>query len=133
MNLITFDLETFTMDKFRFIKIHTWIGSLGHKQQQQQQQQQQQISLKLADEKEISLLYKPQSQARILIVTYLWSINEPGGGSQKPFYFNQEQSRPQILKNIRPVFKVVVKKPAVFNQMTNVLLALLPGVIKMEI
>ena len=132
MNLITFDLETFTMDKFRFIKIHTWIGSLGHKQQQQQQQQQQ-ISLKLADEKEISLLYKPQSQARILIVTYLWSINEPGGGSQKPFYFNQEQSRPQILKNIRPVFKAVVKKPAVFNQMTNVLLALLPGVIKMAI
>ena len=131
MNLITFDLETFTMDKFRFIKIHTWIGSLGHKQQQQQQQQQ--ISLKLADEKEISLLYKPQSQARILIVTYLWSINEPGGGSQKPFYFNQEQSRPQILKNIRPVFKAVVKKPAVFNQMTNVLLALLPGVIKMAI
>lgn len=129
MNLITFDLETFTMDKFRFIKIHTWIGSLGHKQQQQQQQ----ISLKLADEKEISLLYKPQSQARILIVTYLWSINEPGGGSQKPFYFNQEQSRPQILKNIRPVFKAVVKKPAVFNQMTNVLLALLPGVIKMAI
>lgn len=128
MNLITFDLETFTMDKFRFIKIHTWIGSLGHKQQQQQQ-----ISLKLADEKEISLLYKPQSQARILIVTYLWSINEPGGGSQKPFYFNQEQSRPQILKNIRPVFKAVVKKPAVFNQMTNVLLALLPGVIKMAI
>ena len=132
MNLITFDLETFTMDKFRFIKIHTWIGSLGHKQQQQQQQQQQ-ISLKLADEKEISLLYKPQSQTRILIVTYLWSINEPGGGSQKPFYFNQEQSRPQILKNIRPVFKAVVKKPAVFNQMTNVLLALLPGVIKMAI
>ena len=131
MNLITFDLETFTMDKFRFIKIHTWIGSLGHKQQQQQQQQQ--ISLKLADEKEISLLYKPQSQVRILIVTYLWSINEPGGGSQKPFYFNQEQSRPQILKNIRPVFKAVVKKPAVFNQMTNVLLALLPGVIKMAI
>ena len=128
MNLITFDLETFTMDKFRFIKIHTWIGSLGHKQQQQQQ-----ISLKLADEKEISLLYKPQSQARILIVTYLWSINEPGGGSQKPFYFNQEQSRPQTLKNIRPVFKAVVKKPAVFNQMTNVLLALLPGVIKMAI
>ena len=128
MNLITFDLETFTMDKFRFIKIHTWIGSLGHKQQQQQQ-----ISLKLADEKEISLLYKPQSQARILIVTYLWSINEPGGGSQKPFYFNQEQSRPQILKNIRPVFKAVVKKPDVFNQMTNVLLALLPGVIKMAI
>ena len=128
MNLITFDLETFTMDKFRFIKIHTWIGSLGHKQQQQQQ-----ISLKLADEKEISLLYKPQSQARILIVTYLRSINEPGGGSQKPFYFNQEQSRPQILKNIRPVFKAVVKKPAVFNQMTNVLLALLPGVIKMAI
>ena len=128
MNLITFDLETFIMDKFRFIKIHTWIGSLGHKQQQQQQ-----ISLKLADEKEISLLYKPQSQARILIVTYLWSINEPGGGSQKPFYFNQEQSRPQILKNIRPVFKAVVKKPAVFNQMTNVLLALLPGVIKMAI
>lgn len=128
MNLITFDLETFTMDKFRFIKIHTWIGSLGHKQQQQQQ-----ISLKLADEKEISLLYKPQSQARILIVTYLWSINEPGGGSQKPFYFNQEQSRPQILKNIRPVFKAVVKKPAVFNQMTNVLLALSPGVIKMAI
>lgn len=128
MNLITFDLETFTMDKFRFIKIHTWIGSLGHKQQQQQQ-----ISLKLADEKEISLLYKPQSQARILIVTYLWSINEPGGGSQKPFYFNQEQSRLQILKNIRPVFKAVVKKPAVFNQMTNVLLALLPGVIKMAI
>ena len=128
MNLITFDLETFTMDKFRFIKIHTWIGSLGHKQQQQQQ-----ISLKLADEKEISLLYKPQSQARILIVTYLWSINEPGGGSQKPFYFNQEQSRPQILKNIRPVFKAVVKKPAVFNQMTNVLLTLLPGVIKMAI
>lgn len=128
MNFITFDLETFTMDKFRFIKIHTWIGSLGHKQQQQQQ-----ISLKLADEKEISLLYKPQSQARILIVTYLWSINEPGGGSQKPFYFNQEQSRPQILKNIRPVFKAVVKKPAVFNQMTNVLLALLPGVIKMAI
>lgn len=128
MNLITFDLETFTMDKFRFIKIHTWIGSLGHKQQQQQQ-----ISLKLADEKEISLLYKPESQARILIVTYLWSINEPGGGSQKPFYFNQEQSRPQILKNIRPVFKAVVKKPAVFNQMTNVLLALLPGVIKMAI
>ena len=128
MNLITFDLETFTMDKFRFIKIHTWIGSLGHKQQQQQQ-----ISLKLADEKEISLLYKPQSQARILIVTYLWSINEPGGGSQKPFYFNQEQSRPQILKNIRPVFKAVVKKPAIFNQMTNVLLALLPGVIKMAI
>ena len=131
MNLITFDLETFTMDKFRFIKIHTWIGSLGQKQQQQQQQQQ--ISLKLADEKEISLLYKPQSQARILIVTYLWSINEPGGGSQKPFYFNQEQSRPQILKNIRPVFKAVVKKPAVFNQMTNVLLALSPGVIKMAI
>ena len=128
MNLITFDLETFTMDKFRFIKIHTWIGSLGHKQQQQQQ-----ISLELADEKEISLLYKPQSQARILIVTYLWSINEPGGGSQKPFYFNQEQSRPQILKNIRPVFKAVVKKPAVFNQMTNVLFALLPGVIKMAI
>ena len=128
MNLITFDLETFTMDKFRFIKIHTWIGSLGHKQQQQQQ-----ISLKLADEKEISLLYKPQSQARILIVTYLWSINEPGGGSQRPFYFNQEQSRLQILKNIRPVFKAVVKKPAVFNQMTNVLLALLPGVIKMAI
>lgn len=126
MNLITFDLETFTMDKFRFIKIHTWIGSLGHKQQQQ-------ITLKLVDEKEISLLYKPQSQARILIVTYLWSINEPGGGSQKPFYFNQEQSRPQILKNIRPVFKAVVKKPAVFNQMTNVLLALLPGVIKMAI
>ena len=132
MNLITFDLETFTMDQFRFIKIHTWIESLGHKQQQQQQQQQQ-ISLKLADEKEISLLYKPQSQARILIVYYLWSINEPGGGSQKPFYFNQEQSRPQILKNIRPVFKAVVKKPAVFNQMTNVLLALLPGVIKMAI
>ena len=104
---------------------------MGHKQQQQQQQQQ--ISLKLADEKEISLLYKPQSQVRILIVTYLWSINEPGGGSQKPFYFNQEQSRPQILKNIRPVFKAVVKKPAVFNQMTNVLLALLPGVIKMAI
>ena len=129
MNLITFDLETFTMDKFRFIKIHTWIGSLGHKQQQQQQQ----ISLKLADEKEISLLYKPQSQTRILIVYYLWSINEPGGRSQKPFYFNQEQSRPQILKNIRPVFKAVVKKPAVFNQMTNVLLALLPGVIKMAI
>ena len=51
MNLITFDLETFTTDKFRFIKIHTWIGSLGHKQQQQQQQQQQQISLKLVDEK----------------------------------------------------------------------------------
>ena len=132
MNLITFDLETFTMDKFRFIKIHTWIGSLGHKQQQQQQQQQQ-ITLKLVDEKEISLLYKPQSQARILIVYYLWSINEPGGRSQKPFYFNQEQSRPQILKNIRPVFKAVVKKPAVFNQMTNVLLALLPGVIKMAI
>lgn len=128
MNLITFDLETFTMDKFRFIKIHTWIGSLGHKQQQQQQ-----ISLKLADEKEISLFYKPQSQARILIVTYLWSINEPGGRSQKPFYFNQEQSRPQILKNIRPVFKAVVKKPAVFNQMTNVLLTLLPRVIKMAI
>lgn len=126
MNLITFDLETFTMDKFRFIKIHTWIGSLGHKQQQQ-------ITLKLVDEKEISLLYKPQSQARILIVYYLWSINEPGGRSQKPFYFNQEQSRPQILKNIRPVFKAVVKKPAVFNQMTNVLLALLPGVIKMAI
>ena len=116
------------MDKFRFIKIHTWIGSLGHKQQQQQQ-----ITLKLADEKEISLFYKPQSQARILIVYYLWSINEPGGRSQKPFYFNQEQSRPQILKNIRPVFKAVVKKPAVFNQMTNVLLALLPGVIKMAI
>ena len=131
MNLITFDLETFTMDKFRFIKIHTWIGSLGHKQQEQQQQQQ--ITLKLADEKEISLFYKPQSQARILIVYYLWSINEPGGRSQKPFYFNQEQSRPQILKNIRPVFKAVVKKPAVFNQMTNVLLALLPGVIKMAI
>ena len=131
MNLITFDLETFTMDKFRFIKIHTWIGSLGHKQQQQQQQQQ--ITLKLVDEKEISLLYKPQSQARILIVYYLWSINEPGGRSQKPFYFNQEQSRPQILKNIRPVFNAVVKKPAVFNQMTNVLLALLPGVIKMAI
>ena len=128
MNLITFDLETFTMDKFRFIKIHTWIGSLGHKQQQQQQ-----ITLKLADEKEISLFYKPQSQARILIVYYLWSINEPGGRPQKPFYFNQEQSRPQILKNIRPVFKAVVKKPAVFNQMTNVLLALLPGVIKMAI
>ena len=128
MNLITFDLETFTMDKFRFIKIHTWIGSLGHKQQQQQQ-----ITLKLVDEKEISLLYKPQSHARILIVTYLRSINEPGGRSQKPFYFNQEQSRPQILKNIRPVFKAVVKKPAVFNQMTNVLLALLPGVIKMAI
>ena len=128
MNLITFDLETFTMDKFRFIKIHTWIGSLGHKQQQQQQ-----ITLKLADEKEISLFYKPQSQARILIVYYLWSINEPGGRSQKPFYFNQEQSRPQILKNIRPVFKAVVKKPAVFNQMTNVLLALLPRVIKMAI
>lgn len=127
MNLITFDLETFTMDKFRFVKIHTWIGSLGHKQQQQQ------ITLKLVDEKEISLLYKPQSHARILIVTYLWSINEPGGRSQKPFYFNQEQSRPQILKNIRPVFKAVVKKPAVFNQMTNVLLALLPGVIKMAI
>lgn len=126
MNLITFDLETFTMDKFRFIKIHTWIGSLGHKQQQQ-------ITLKLVDEKEISLLYKPQSQARILIVYYLWSINEPGGRSQKPFYFNQEQSRPQILKNIRPVFNAVVKKPAVFNQMTNVLLALLPGVIKMAI
>ena len=133
MNLITFDLETFTMEKFRFIKIHTWIGSLGHKQQQQQQQQQQQITLKLVDEKEISLLYKPQSQARILIVYYLWSINEPGGRSQKPFYFNQEQSRPQILKKIRPVFKAVVKKPAVFNQMTNVLLALLPGVIKMAI
>ena len=133
MNLITFDLETFTMDKFRFIKIHTWIGSLGHKQQQQQQQQQQQITLKLVDEKEISLLYKPQSHARILIVTYLRSINEPGGRSQKPFYFNQEQSRPQILKNIRPVFKAVVKKPAVFNQMTNILLALLPGVIKMAI
>ena len=131
MNLITFDLETFTMDKFRFIKIHTWIGSLGHKQQQQQQQQQ--ITLKLADEKEISLFYKPQSQARILIVYYLWSINEPGGRSQKPFYFNQEQSRPQILKNIRPVFKAVVKKPAVFNQMTNVLLTLLPRVIKMAI
>ena len=131
MNLITFDLETFTMDKFRFIKIHTWIGSLGHKQQQQQQQQQ--ITLKLVDEKEISLLYKPQSQARILIVYYLWSINEPGGRSQKPFYFNQEQSRPQILKNIRPVFKAVGKKPAVFNQMTNVLLALLPGVIKTAI
>ena len=131
MNLITFDLETFTMDKFRFIKIHTWIGSLGHKQQQQQQQQQ--ITLKLAHEKEISLFYKPQSQARILIVYYLWSINEPGGRSQKPFYFNQEQSRPQILKNIRPVFKAVVKKPAVFNQMTNVLLALLPRVIKMAI
>lgn len=129
MNLITFDLETFTMDKFRFIKIHTWIGSLGHKQQQQQQQ----ITLKLADEKEISLFYKPQSQTRILIVYYLWSINEPGGRSQKPFYFNQEQSRPQILKNIRPVFKAVVKKPAVFNQMTHVLLALLPGVIKMAI
>ena len=129
MNLITFDLETFTMDKFRFIKIHTWIGSLGHKQQQQQQQ----ITLKLADEKEISLFYKPQSQTRILIVYYLWSINEPGGRSQKPFYFNQEQSRPQILKNIRPVFKAVVKKPAVFNQMTNVLLTLLPGVIKMAI
>ena len=129
MNLITFDLETFTMDKFRFIKIHTWIGRLGHKQQQQQQQ----ITLKLADEKEISLFYKPQSQTRILIVYYLWSINEPGGRSQKPFYFNQEQSRPQILKNIRPVFKAVVKKPAVFNQMTNVLLALLPGVIKMAI
>ena len=132
MNLITFDLETFTMDKFRFIKIHTSIESLGHIQQQQQQQQQQ-ITLKLVDEKEISLLYKPQSQARILIVYYLWSINEPGGRSQKPFYFNQEQSRPQILKNIRPVFKAVVKKPAVFNQMTNVLLALLPGVIKMAI
>ena len=129
MNLITFDLETFTMDKFRFIKIHTWIGSLGHKQQQQQQQ----ITLKLVDKKEISLLYKPQSHARILIVTYLRSINEPGGRSQKPFYFNQEQSRPQILKNIRPVFKAVVKKPAVFNQMTNVLLALLPGVINMAI
>ena len=131
MNLITFDLETFTMDKFRFIKIYTWIRRLGHKQQQQQQQQQ--ITLKLVDEKEISLLYKPQSHARILIVTYLRSINEPGGRSQKPFYFNQEQSRPQILKNIRPVFKAVVKKPAVFNQMTNVLLALLPGVIKMAI
>ena len=57
MNLITFDLETFTMDQFRFIKIHTWIESLGHKQQQQQQQQ---ITLKLADEKEIPLFYKPQ-------------------------------------------------------------------------
>ena len=56
MNLISFDLETFTMDKFRFIKIHTWIGSLGYKQQQQQQQQQ--ITLKLVDEKEISFFYK---------------------------------------------------------------------------
>ena len=115
MNLITFDLETFTMDKFRFIKIHTWIGSLGHKQQQQQQ-----ITLKLRDEKEMSLFYKPQSQVRFLIVYSLWSINEPGGGSQKPFYFNQEQSRPQILKNIRPVFKAVVKKPAVLSQMKRI-------------
>ena len=47
---------------------------MGHKQQQQQQQQQ--ISLKLADEKEISLLYKPQSQARILIIRD-WPIALP--------------------------------------------------------
>lgn len=70
------------MDKFRFIKIHTWIGSLGHKQQQQQQ-----IILKLRDEKEISLFYKPQSQVRILIVYSLWSINEPGGGISKAILF----------------------------------------------
>ena len=127
MNLNSFDLATFTMDKFRFIKIHTWIRSLEHKQQQQQ------ITLKLRDKKEV-LCFKPQSQVRILIVCTLWSINEPGGESQKLFHFNQEQSRPQILKNIRPVlFKAVVKTPTVFSPMTNALLALLPGVIKMAI
>ena len=112
----------------QWTNFHTWIKSLGHNQQQQQQ-----IPSKLRDEKEISSFNKPQSQVRVFIVYSLWSINEPGGRPQKPVYFNQEQSRPQILKNIRPVFKTVVKKPAVFSPMTNVLLALLQGVIMMAI